>query len=202
MVGVIRAAMSVYGIRGPFADFMFIGVRLLNDQSLENYTGAGALPWTWPVSEQVIDIFGKAVYALVTGWVSGLDSASVFADEIRSVITGCSRHNVATSGLFPNIHDPFNASCVLQCICTISFYHSRYALHAFQSSKRLTLVSMVVNIRNHSPHQDSIYNLSRSSLTSPLTRHSQALGSIGKNHSLILDHRPSRTPISSNNSSI
>lgn len=42
---VIRAFMSLYGVRGPFADFMFVGVRLLIDQTLENWTGAGALPW-------------------------------------------------------------------------------------------------------------------------------------------------------------
>ncbi|PGH05860.1 hypothetical protein AJ79_06702 [Helicocarpus griseus UAMH5409] len=66
--GVLRALMSVYGVRGPFADFMFIGVRLMIDQTLENWTGVGALPWTWPVNEQVIDILHKAVFALATGY--------------------------------------------------------------------------------------------------------------------------------------
>ena len=41
----IRGAMSAYGICGPFGSFIFMGVRLLVDQSLENYTGVGALPW-------------------------------------------------------------------------------------------------------------------------------------------------------------
>ncbi|KAL4931434.1 uncharacterized protein BDV17DRAFT_256801 [Aspergillus undulatus] len=73
---IIRALMSAGGIRGPFADFMFISVRLGIDQSLENWTGVGALPWTWPVNEQVIDIVHKAVFAFVTGyftdrWVQG-----------------------------------------------------------------------------------------------------------------------------------
>lgn len=45
VAGVIRALMSVNGIRGPFADFMFIGVRLAIDQTLENWMGTGALPW-------------------------------------------------------------------------------------------------------------------------------------------------------------
>ena len=45
VAGIIRAAMSNNGIRGPFADFMFIGVRLMIDQTLENVTGVGALPW-------------------------------------------------------------------------------------------------------------------------------------------------------------
>lgn len=42
---IIRAIMSASGVRGPFADFMFISVRLLIDQSLENWTGVGAPPW-------------------------------------------------------------------------------------------------------------------------------------------------------------
>jgi hypothetical protein len=45
LAGVIRAVMSYNGVRGPFADFMFTGVRLLIDQTLENLTGVGALPW-------------------------------------------------------------------------------------------------------------------------------------------------------------
>jgi hypothetical protein len=66
---VLRATLSVYGLRGPFIDFIFAGIRLLNDQTLENWTGAGALPWTWPVEEQVLDIAHKLVFATATGWV-------------------------------------------------------------------------------------------------------------------------------------
>ncbi|KAK1752272.1 hypothetical protein QBC47DRAFT_350400 [Echria macrotheca] len=65
---VIRALMAWKGVRGPFADFMFIGIRLLIDQTLENWTGVGALPWTWPVGEQIIDILHKTVFAVVTGY--------------------------------------------------------------------------------------------------------------------------------------
>lgn len=61
--------MSYSGMRGPFTDFIFTGIRLLTDQTLENWTGAGALPWTWPVNEQVIDIVHKGIFALVTGFV-------------------------------------------------------------------------------------------------------------------------------------
>lgn len=77
--------MSAYGIRGPFADFMFTGVRLGIDQTAENVTGVGALPWwvlpvgeeeaganrcrTWPVDEQVLDLWHKAVFSLVTGYL-------------------------------------------------------------------------------------------------------------------------------------
>jgi hypothetical protein len=87
--------MSVYGIRGPFTDFLFTGIRLANDQTLENWTGAGAPPWTWPVWEQVIDILHKGVFAFATGFVSGQAIGSRCdndADMSRSVIGGCSNH--------------------------------------------------------------------------------------------------------------
>jgi hypothetical protein len=45
--------------------FLFLNLRLLNDQTLENATGAGAPPWTWPIDEQVIDLLHKGIYALV-----------------------------------------------------------------------------------------------------------------------------------------
>lgn len=62
--------MAERGVRGPFASFLFMNLRLLNDQSLENTTGVGAPPWTWPVDEQVIDLLHKAVYAFTTGAVA------------------------------------------------------------------------------------------------------------------------------------
>jgi hypothetical protein len=69
-LGAVRALMSRQGIRGPVGSFMFLNLRLLNDQTLENATGAGAPPWTWPVNEQVIDLLHKGVYAIVTGVIS------------------------------------------------------------------------------------------------------------------------------------
>lgn len=69
VAGAIRAVMAWKGIRGPFADFMFIGIRLFIDQALENWTGVGALPWTWPVNEQLIDILHKSVFAVATGYI-------------------------------------------------------------------------------------------------------------------------------------
>ena len=39
-------------------------------RALENATGAGAPPWTWPVDEQLIDLLHKATYAFVTGAVA------------------------------------------------------------------------------------------------------------------------------------
>jgi hypothetical protein len=70
LAGVIRALMAQRGVRGPFASFMFTGVRLSIDQTLENATGVGAPPWTWPRDEQVIDVLHKAVYAFTTGAVA------------------------------------------------------------------------------------------------------------------------------------
>jgi hypothetical protein len=37
---------------------------------LENATGVGAPPWTWPRNELVIDVLHKGVYSLVTGAVA------------------------------------------------------------------------------------------------------------------------------------
>lgn len=50
VAGIVRAIMGANGIRGPFADFMFTGVRLLIDQTLENWTGVGAPPWYVPLN--------------------------------------------------------------------------------------------------------------------------------------------------------
>ncbi|KAK2864996.1 hypothetical protein FQN49_004018 [Arthroderma sp. PD_2] len=68
--GIVRAIMSINGVQGPFATFIFVGIRLAIDQTLENWTGVGSLPWTWPVGEQIIDIFHKSVYALATGFLT------------------------------------------------------------------------------------------------------------------------------------
>jgi hypothetical protein len=70
LLGAVRGLMAERGLRGPFASFLHLNLRLLNDQTWENLTGAGALPWTWPVDEQVIDIAEKGVYAFVTGAVA------------------------------------------------------------------------------------------------------------------------------------
>ncbi len=70
LLGAVRGLMAERGVRGPVGSFMFMNLRLLNDQTLENATGVGALPWTWPVDEQVIDLLHKAVYAFSTGVVA------------------------------------------------------------------------------------------------------------------------------------
>jgi hypothetical protein len=70
LLGAVRGWMAARGKRGPVGSFLFLNLRLLNDQTLENATGVGAPPWTWPVDEQTIDLLHKAVYAFVTGAVA------------------------------------------------------------------------------------------------------------------------------------
>jgi hypothetical protein len=69
-VGALRGVWAVTGIRGARATASHTVVRLAVDQTLENATGRGAPPATWPVGEQVVDIAHKAVYSVVTGLVS------------------------------------------------------------------------------------------------------------------------------------
>jgi len=69
LAGPVRSIMSFYGIIGPVAVFMHTGIRLLMDQVVENSAGVSALPWTWPINEQVIDLLHKGVYAAVTGYL-------------------------------------------------------------------------------------------------------------------------------------
>jgi len=70
LAGVVRSLMANAGLRGPLASAKFTVVRLTNDQILENATGVGAPPQTWPRSELVADLFHKTVYAFATGLVA------------------------------------------------------------------------------------------------------------------------------------
>jgi hypothetical protein len=67
LLGAVRGLMAERGVRGPVGSLMFMNLRLLNDQTLENATGVGAPPWTWPTDEQAIDLLHKAIYAFATG---------------------------------------------------------------------------------------------------------------------------------------
>jgi hypothetical protein len=67
LLGAVRALMAERGVRGPAGSFLFLNLRLLNDQTFENATGVGAPPWTWPADEQAVDILHKAIYAYATG---------------------------------------------------------------------------------------------------------------------------------------
>ena len=64
--------MANSGLRGPWSSAMFTVVRLTSDQILENATGAGAPPWTWPRRELVVAVLHKTVYAYATGAVADL----------------------------------------------------------------------------------------------------------------------------------
>jgi hypothetical protein len=70
LLGVLRSVMAQAGLRGPAASAEFTVVRLTNDQILENATGVGAPPSTWPRKELVVDVLHKAVYAFATGAVA------------------------------------------------------------------------------------------------------------------------------------
>jgi hypothetical protein len=66
-LGALRGVWAVTGLRGPGWSLAHTGLRLMTDQTLENATGAGAPPPTWPRSERRVDVLHKAVYSLVTG---------------------------------------------------------------------------------------------------------------------------------------
>ncbi len=70
LLGSVRGIMAAHGVRGPFASYLFMNLRLLNDQTFENATGVGAPSWTWPRDEQVTDVLRKGIYGFVTGAVA------------------------------------------------------------------------------------------------------------------------------------
>ncbi len=67
LLGAVRGVMSAANLRGPRASLMHAPIRLSTDQTLENLTGVGAPPWTWPRDELAIDLLHKTVYSLATG---------------------------------------------------------------------------------------------------------------------------------------
>ena len=69
-LGALRGVWAAVGLRGPRAHVAHTALRLSPDQTIENATGVGAPPRTWPVDEQVVDVLHKAIYSLVTGLVS------------------------------------------------------------------------------------------------------------------------------------
>lgn len=70
VLGVLRSGMAHAGLRGPWSSAKFTVIRLTNDQILENATGVGAPPPTWPRGELAVDLLHKAVYAFATGAVA------------------------------------------------------------------------------------------------------------------------------------
>jgi hypothetical protein len=67
VVGALRGVWAAVGLRGPRAHLAHTVVRLSFDQTMENGSGCGAPPRTWPIREQVWDTAHKAVYSIVTG---------------------------------------------------------------------------------------------------------------------------------------
>jgi hypothetical protein len=69
-LGALRGVWAAVGLRGPRASTAHTVVRLAFDQTLENGTGHGAPPRTWPAREQAWDAAHKAVYSFATGLVA------------------------------------------------------------------------------------------------------------------------------------
>ena len=67
VLGALRGVWAAVGLRGPQAHLAHTVVRLSTDQTLENATGVGAPPSTWPRPEQVVDVLHKAIYSVTTG---------------------------------------------------------------------------------------------------------------------------------------
>jgi alkylhydroperoxidase/carboxymuconolactone decarboxylase family protein YurZ len=70
LMGALRGVWAVVGLRGVPAHVAHTVVRLATDQTLENATGVGAPPPTWPRGERVADYVHKAIYAVATGIVA------------------------------------------------------------------------------------------------------------------------------------
>jgi hypothetical protein len=70
VLGALRGVWAAVGLRGPQAHVAHVVVRLSTDQTLENATGVGAPPTTWPRREQVIDVLHKGVYSVATGLIA------------------------------------------------------------------------------------------------------------------------------------
>src|SRR5829696_7822101 len=61
----LAAAVDLGLLSAAYSSLMHTPVRLTTDQVLENLTGVGAPPWTWPRDEQVIDVMHKTWTALL-----------------------------------------------------------------------------------------------------------------------------------------
>jgi hypothetical protein len=70
LLGALRGVWAAIGLRGPQAHAAHTVVRLSFDQTMENATGVGAPPRTWPPREQAVDVAAKALYSVVTGLVA------------------------------------------------------------------------------------------------------------------------------------
>ena len=87
LLGAVRGVMAAANLRGPSASLMHTPLRLTWDQTLENLTGVGAPPWTWPRDELAIDLLHKAVFSFATG---------AAADALVDPLSGSSAQRRAT----------------------------------------------------------------------------------------------------------
>jgi hypothetical protein len=70
LLGALRGVWSATGIRGSQATATHTVLRLAFDQTVENVTGVGAPPASWPRRERALDLVHKGLYSLVTGLVA------------------------------------------------------------------------------------------------------------------------------------
>ncbi|NIJ10953.1 hypothetical protein FHU38_001297 [Saccharomonospora amisosensis] len=96
LLGVLRSTMAHAGLRGASSSAQFAVVRLTNDQILENATGVGAPPPTWPRTELVVDLLHKTSYGFATGLVADALAA-------RSGPGPGQRHAAVLPGRHPNV---------------------------------------------------------------------------------------------------
>ncbi|HEV2768727.1 MAG TPA: hypothetical protein VGV40_00900, partial [Solirubrobacteraceae bacterium] len=91
----VRGVMAAANLRGPLASLMHAPLRLSLDQTLENATGVGAPPWTWPRDELVVDMGAKTLYALVTGAVADALVEPASKSSVRRAALGSRRKGFA-----------------------------------------------------------------------------------------------------------
>jgi hypothetical protein len=70
VLGALAGVWAAVGLRGPRAHVAHTVVRLAFDQTIENATGVGAPPRTWPAKEQILDTVHKAIYSFATGVIA------------------------------------------------------------------------------------------------------------------------------------
>lgn len=66
-MGVLRALLSLAGLRGSAATATHFAVLWSGDAALYAALGIATPPWRWKSQELITDLFHKGVYALATG---------------------------------------------------------------------------------------------------------------------------------------
>lgn len=80
-LGALRGVWAITGIRGGYANAWHVAIRLGFDQTIENATGVGAPPASWPAREKLVDVGHKAVFSTVTGMLADRWLAPVLASD-------------------------------------------------------------------------------------------------------------------------